>query len=149
MQEEIESLRKNGTWDLVKLPKGKKVVRCKWLFKRKEGISGVEAARQKAILVAKGYSQIPGVDFTNVFSPIVKHNSIRALLGIVAIHDLELEQLDMKTAFLHGELQEDIYMHKPEGFVVSGKENCVCLLKKSLYGLKQSPWSGIRNLILL
>ncbi|KAG8489067.1 hypothetical protein CXB51_017037 [Gossypium anomalum] len=91
MQEEMESLHKNRTWDLVKLPKGKKVVRCKWVFKKKEGTPGVEEPRYKARLVAKGYSQIPGVDFTDVFSPVVKHSSIRALLGIVAMHDLELE----------------------------------------------------------
>ncbi|KAG8472010.1 hypothetical protein CXB51_036502 [Gossypium anomalum] len=139
MQEEMESLHKSKTWDLVKLPKGKKTVRCKWAFKKKEGTSGVEEPRYKARLVAKGYSQVPGVDFTYVFSPIVKHSSIRALLGIVAMHDLELEQLDVKTAFLHGELEEDIYMQQPEGFTISEKEDYVCLLKKSLYGLKQSP----------
>ncbi|KAG8478589.1 hypothetical protein CXB51_028432 [Gossypium anomalum] len=110
MQEEMESLYKNRTWDLVKLPKGKKVVRCKWVFKKKERTPGVEEPRYKARLVAKGYSQIPRVDFTDMFSPVVKHSSIRALLGIVAMHDLELEQLDVKTAFLHGELEDDIYM---------------------------------------
>ncbi|KAG8490786.1 hypothetical protein CXB51_014006 [Gossypium anomalum] len=114
MQEEMESLHKNKTWDLVKLPKGKKTVRCKWVFKKKEGTPGVEEPKYKARLVAKGYSQVPGVDFTDVFSPVVKHSSIRALLGIVAMHDLELEQLDVKTAFLHGELEEDIYMQQPE-----------------------------------
>ncbi|KAG8473296.1 hypothetical protein CXB51_035427 [Gossypium anomalum] len=139
MQEEMESLHKNKTWDLVKLPKGKKTVRCKWVFKKKEGTPGVEEPKYKARLVAKGYSQVPGVDFTDVFSPVVKHSSIRALLGIVAMHDLELEQLDVKTTFLHGELEEDIYMQQPEGFTVSEKEDYVCLLKKSLYGLKQSP----------
>ncbi|KAG8498600.1 hypothetical protein CXB51_004852 [Gossypium anomalum] len=123
MQEEMESLYKNRTWDLVKLPKGKKVVPCKWVFKKKEGTPGVEEPRYKARLVAKGYSQIPGVDFTDVFSPVVKHSSIRALLGIVAMHDLELEQLDVKTVFLHGELEEDIYMQQPEGFIVSEKED--------------------------
>ncbi|KAG8501913.1 hypothetical protein CXB51_004578 [Gossypium anomalum] len=97
MQEEMESLHKNKTWDLVKLPKGKKTVRCKWVFKKKEGTPGVEEPKYKARLVAKGYSQVPGVDFTDVFSPVVKHSSIRALLGIVAMHDLELEQLDVKT----------------------------------------------------
>ncbi|KAG8482597.1 hypothetical protein CXB51_024457 [Gossypium anomalum] len=139
MQEEMESLHKNRTWDLVKLPKGKKVVHCKWVFKKKEGTPGVEEPRYKARLITKGYSQIPGVDFTDVFSLVVKHSSIRALLGIVAMHDLELEQLDVKTAFLHGELEEDIYMQQPEGFIVSEKEDYVCLLRKSLYGLKQSP----------
>ncbi|KAG8480197.1 hypothetical protein CXB51_024909 [Gossypium anomalum] len=135
----MESLHKNKTWALVKLPKVKKTVRCKWVFKKKEGTLGVEEPKYKARLVAKGYSQVPGVDFTDVFSPVVKHSSIRALLGIVAIHDLELEQLDVKTAFLHGELEENIYMQQPEGFTVSEKEDYVCLLKKSLYGLKQSP----------
>ncbi|KAG8490261.1 hypothetical protein CXB51_016079 [Gossypium anomalum] len=98
MQEEMESLYKNKTWDLVKLPKGKKTIRCKWVFKKKEGTLGVEEPRYKARLVAKGCSQVLGVDFTDVFSPVVKHSSIRALLGIVAIHDLELEQLDVKTS---------------------------------------------------
>ena len=80
------------------------------MFKKKEGTLGVENARFKERLVAKGYSQISGVDFTDVFSPGVKHSSIRALLGIVAFHDYELERLDVKTAFLHGELENDIYM---------------------------------------
>ncbi|KAG8491535.1 hypothetical protein CXB51_014880 [Gossypium anomalum] len=139
MKEEIESLHKNRTWDLVKLPKSKKVVRCKWVFKKKEGTLGVEEPRYKARFVTKGYSQIPGVDFTDVFSPVVKYSSIRALLGIVARHNLELKQLDVKTVFFHGELEEDIYMQQPEGFTVSEKEDYVCLLKKSLCGLKQSP----------
>ena len=136
MQEEMESFHKNGTWDMVRLPKEKKVIRCKWVFKKKEGTPGVENARYKVRLVAKGYNQILGVDFIDVFSPVVKHSSIRALLGIVAFHDYELEQLDVKTAFLHRELEEDIYMHHPEGFIVLGKEDYVCLLKRSLYGLK-------------
>ena len=110
MHEEIESLHKNGTWVLVKLPKGQKAVRCKWVFKRKESIPGIDDARYKARLVAKGYSQIPGVDYTDVFSPIVKHSSIRALLGIVARHDFKLEQMDVKTTFLHEELEADIYI---------------------------------------
>ena len=74
-----------------------------------------------------------------MFSPVVKYSSIRTFFSIVAMHDLELEQLDVKTAFLHGELEEKIYMDQPEGFIVPGKENFVCKLKKSLYGLKQSP----------
>ena len=139
MQEEMQSLEKNGTWDVVPLPKQKKVVRCKWIFKRKKGLSPNEPPRFKARLVAKGFSQIPGIDYNDVFSLVVKHSSIRAFFGIVAMHDLELEQLDVKTAFLHGELEEEIYMDQPEGFVVNGKEDLVCKLKRSLYGLKQSP----------
>ncbi|KAG8472437.1 hypothetical protein CXB51_035357 [Gossypium anomalum] len=128
MQEEMESLHKNKTWDLVKLPKGKKTVRCKWVFKKKEGTPGVEEPKYKARLVAKGYSQVPGVDFTDVFSPVVKHSSIRALLGIVAMHDLELEQLDVKTAFLHGELEEDA---TTRGFY-SLRKRGLCLLAEKV-----------------
>ena len=101
----MESLHKNERWDMVRLPKGKKSIRCKWVFKKKEGTVGFENAKYKARLVAKHYSQIPGVDFTDIFSPMVKHSSIRALLGIVAFQDYELEQLDVKNAFLHGELE--------------------------------------------
>jgi hypothetical protein len=139
MQDEIESLEKNGTWDLVKLLKNKKPVRCKWIFKRKEDISPSEPTRYKTRLVAKGYSQIPGIDYNDIFSPVVKHSSIRTLFSIITMHDYELEQLVVKTAFLHRELEEDIYMNQLEGFVIPGKESLVCRLKKSLYGLKQSP----------
>ena len=90
MHEEMEFPHKNGTWDLVKLPEEKKVVRCKWVFKRKEGILGVEEARYKASLVVKGYSQIQGIDFTNEFSLVVNHSSIRTLFNIMAIHILSL-----------------------------------------------------------
>jgi len=133
MHDEMESLEKNGTWDLVRLPREKKPIRCKWVFKRKEGVSPNDEARYKARLVAKGYSQISGIDYNEVFSPVVKHSSIRTLLSIVAMHDFELEQLDVKTVFLHGELEEDIYMEQPEGFVIPGKEKLVCKLKKSLW----------------
>ena len=102
--------QKNGTWDVVRLPKQKKAVRCKWIFKRKEGLSSSEPPRFKARLVAKGFSQIPSVDYNDVFSPVVKHSSIRIFFGIVAMRDLELEQLDVKTVFVHGELEEEIYM---------------------------------------
>ena len=81
----------HGTWDIVRLPKRKKSIRCKWVFKKKEGTTGVENARYKARLVAKGYSHISGVDFTYVLCPVVKHSSIRALLGIVAFHDYEFD----------------------------------------------------------
>jgi hypothetical protein len=139
MQEYMQSLEKNGTWDVVRMPKHKKAVRCKWIFKIKEGVSPKEPSRFKARLVVKGFSQIPGIDYNDFFSPVVNHSSIRAFFGIVAMRDLELEQLDVKTAFLHGELEEEIYMDQPEGFIVLGKEDLVCKLKRSLYGLKQSP----------
>ena len=89
--------------------------------------------------MAKGYSQKEGIDFSKVFSPVVRHTSIRVLLSIVAAQDLELEQMDVKTAFLHGHLEERIYMEQPPDFRDPGSEEKVCLLQKSLYGLKQSP----------
>ena len=138
MQEEMQSLEKNGTWDVVRLSKHKKVVCCKWVFKRKEGLSPSEPPRFKARLVAKGFSQIPSVDYNDVFSPVVKHSSIRTFFGIVAMRDLELEQLDVKIAFLHEELEEEIYMDQPEGFIVPSKDDHVCKLKRSLYVLKVS-----------
>jgi hypothetical protein len=136
MQEEMQLLEKNGTWDVVRLPKHKKDVRYKWISKRNKGLSPKELARFKVRLVAKGFIQIPGIDYNDVFSPVVKHSSIRAFFGIVAICDLEIGLLDVKTESLHGELEEEIYMDQPEGFIVPGKEDLVCKLKRSLYGLK-------------
>ena len=138
MHEEMQSLEKDSTWE-VSLPEKKKTIRCKWIFKIKEGLTPSKPPKFKARLVAKGYSQIPGVDYNDVFSPVVKHSSICTFFSIVASHDLQLEQLDVKTVFLHGELEEDIYMDQPEGFIVPSKEKFVCKLKRSLYGLKQSP----------
>uniref|UniRef100_A0A2N9J0X3 CCHC-type domain-containing protein n=1 Tax=Fagus sylvatica TaxID=28930 RepID=A0A2N9J0X3_FAGSY len=99
MVEENESLSKNKTWELTELPKGKKPIGCKWVFKKKEAVSEKEGERFKARLVAKGYSQRHGIDYDEVFSPVVRHTSIRAVLALVADQDLELEQLDVKTAF--------------------------------------------------
>ena len=138
MHEEIESLHKNDTWELVRLPKGQRAVRCKLVYKKKEG-NPVKNTRFKARLVAKGYTQKWSVYLNEVFSPFVRYTFIRVLLVLVALQDLELEQLDVKTAFLHGELEEQIYMQQPEGFTLPGKEEYVFHLKKSLYGLKQSP----------
>lgn len=90
-------------------------------------------------MVAKGFTQREGIDYTEIFSPVVKHTSIRMLLSLVVHFDLELDQLDVKTAFLHGKLLETIYMKQPKGYEEKGREDLVCLLDKSLYGLKQSP----------
>ncbi|KAH9769620.1 hypothetical protein KPL71_012083 [Citrus sinensis] len=139
MNEEIISLKKNNTWILVKKPQDKKLVGCKWIYKIKEGTAVGELPKHKARLVAKGFTQKHGVDFNEVFSPVVKYSSIRVLLAITAFNDLELDQMNVKTAFLHGSLEEEILMEQLEGFVEEGTEDMVCLLKKSLYGLKQSP----------
>lgn len=137
MQEEMDSLKKNETYDLVKPPKGKKVLKNRWLFKNKKVDN--KLVKRKARLVVKGCHQKKGIDFDEIFAPVVKMTSIRMILGLAACLNLELEQLDVKTAFLHGDLHEEIYMEQPEGFEVKGKENFVCKLKKSLYGLKQAP----------
>ncbi|WVZ01479.1 hypothetical protein V8G54_027548 [Vigna mungo] len=142
MEEELEALKKNNTWRLVDLPKGKKVIGSKWIFKKKEATPGGEKARYKARLVAKGFTQIEGVDYHEIFAPVVKHCSVRVLMAIVAHCNLHLEQLDVRTAFLHGDLEETIYMKQPDGFAVDDR---VCLLQKSLYGLKQSPRQWYRK----
>ena len=134
----MDSLNKNHTWTLAKLPPGKKAIGCKWVYTTKVGSQGEADIRYKARLVAKGYAQREGIDYDEVFSPVVKHPSIRILLALVTQFGLILEQLDVKTAFLHGELEEDIYMVQPQGYEVAGKESLVCKLDRSLYGLKQS-----------
>ena len=139
MDEEMQSLQKNQTWKLASLPNGKKAIGCKWVYAMKDGFPDKNNVRYKARLVAKGYAQTEGVDYNEVFSPVVKHSSIRILLALVAQLDLELVQMDVKTAFLHGDLEEEIYMNQPDGFKVAGKEKMVCKLEKLLYGLKQSP----------
>ncbi|KAM2897932.1 hypothetical protein COP2_007520 [Malus domestica] len=139
MDDEMLSLKKNKTWDLVELPKGRKAIGCKWVYAKKDGINNASPVRFKARLVAKGYAQKEGIDYNEIFSPVVKNSSIRILLALVVQFDLELVQMDVKTAFLHGNLSEEIYISQPEGYEEKGKENLVCKLNKSLYGLKQSP----------
>ena len=134
----MASLHKNEAWDLVELPTGRKPIGRKWVFKKKMNVEG-KVEKYKAQLVAKGYSQVPGIDFGDIFSPVAKVTSIRLLLSVAAAFDFEIEQMDVKTSFLHEDLEEEIYMKQPEGFMVKGKKELVCRLKKSLYGLKQSP----------
>ena len=138
MDEEMQSLVKNHTWNLARLQKGKKEIGCKWVYAQKEGFPSKNDVRYKARLVAKGYAQMEGIDYNEVFSPVVKHSSIRILLALVAQFNMELVQMDVKTTFLHGDLEEEIYITQPDGFKVAGKENWVCKLNKLLYGLKQS-----------
>ena len=113
--EEMESLNKNKTWEYSELPKGKKLIGCKWVFRKKEAVSEKEEERFKARLVAKGYSQRHGIDYDEVFLVVVRHTSIRVVLALVAHQNLELEQLDVKTAFLHGNLEEEIFMEQTRG----------------------------------
>ena len=138
MHEEMEALHRNKTWELFVLPRGRKAIGNKWVYKiKRDGNDQVE--RYRARLVVKGYAQKEGIDFNEIFSPVVRLTTIRVVLAMCAAFDLHLEQLDVKTAFLHGELEEEIYMLQPVGFEEKGKEDLVCRLTKSLYGLKQAP----------
>eukprot|EP00253_Pinus_taeda_P009330 PITA_09330 len=137
MNEEYRSLLANNTWDLVPLPKGRKLVRCKWVYRTKYGPDG-KVNKHKAQLVAKGFSQVEGIDYTETFSPVAKMNSVRLVLSLAASFKWEVHQMDVKSAFLHGDLHEEIYMEQPIGFIQT-ESSLVCHLKKSLYGLKQAP----------
>ena len=138
IKSEIDSLSQNKTWILVDLPPGAKPIGCKWIFKKKLKTDGT-IDKYKARLVAKGFTQKHNLDYFDTFAPVTRISSIRVLIALAAIHKLFIHQMDVKTAFLNGELEEEIYMVQPEGCVVSGQENKVCKLIKSLYGLKQAP----------
>src|SRR5271154_7031662 len=133
MDAEIKSILRNNTWKLVARPPGKKVIGSRWTYKLKHG--GLHKAR----FVAKGYLQRPGFDFDETFAPVARFATIRTLLAIAAGLGLRLHHMDVKTAFLYGDLDEEIYVEQPEGYVVPGQEDLVLLLTKSLYGLKQAP----------
>lgn len=139
MNEEMKSFQKNKTWDLTKLLEGKRVAGCKKDFKKKTGLSSTEVIMYKIRLVAKGYSQKESVDCNGIFSLVARHTSIHVSLALVVTLEIKLEQLDMKTKFLHGKLEKDILMKQLEGFEVLRKEDSICRLKRSLYELKQSP----------
>ena len=135
---EYLSLIENDTWDLVDLPEGRKPVECKWIFKIKRGSDG-SIKRYKARLVAKGFSEKHGTDNDETLAPVVRYSSIRTLIAYAVQNNMKIDQMDVVTAFLNGKLEEDIYMTQPEGYVKPGEEKKVCKLKRSLYGLKQSP----------
>jgi transposase InsO family protein len=135
-EDEYRSLLENDTWELVDATPGIKPIPVKWVFKIKRDAAG-KIERYKARLVVKGFMQREGIDFEEVFAPVSKHTTLRALLAIAAEQDLELHQLDIKTAFLNGELEEQVYMKQPPGYEDgTGK---ICHLKKTLYGLRQAP----------
>ena len=140
--EELEAHRRNGTWQIVQLPPGKKVVGSKWVLRVKRNSDG-SVERFKARLVAKGYSQRPGFDFTETFAPTVRYSAVRTILALAALEDMEIHSLDISNAYLNGVLEEEVYMQLPEGFEDIGRPGDVLLLKKATYGLKQAGrvWS--------
>ncbi|GJZ18002.1 retrotransposon protein, putative, ty1-copia subclass [Tanacetum coccineum] len=140
MNAEIQSMMDNMVWVLVDLPPGCKTVGSKWIFKKKTDMDGI-VHTYKARLVAKGYTQLYGVDYEETFSPVADIRAIRILISIAAYYDYEIWQMDVKTAFLNGYLDEDIYMVQPEGFVDPNHPRKVCKLQRSIYGLKQASRS--------
>jgi hypothetical protein len=138
MEDEYASLVHNNTWTLTELPKGSKVIDTRWVFTIKRNADG-SIDRYKARLVAKGFTQKYGEDYFETFAPVLKMSTLRMLIAVAVMFNWKLKQFDIKTAFLNGDLVEVIYIRQPDGFVVPGQSHLVCLLGKSLYGLKQSP----------
>jgi hypothetical protein len=138
MVEEYQSIMKNDVWEVVPRPEGKFVVTSKWLFKIKHATDG-SMEKYKARFVACGFSQEEGIDYDETFAPVARYTSIRTIISLASVLGWKLHQMDVKTAFLNGQVEEEVYIEQPKGFVVHRKESHVCKLKKALYGLKQAP----------
>jgi hypothetical protein len=135
MDEEFSALQRQHTWSLVPLPPGKNIVGCKWVFKLKKNSDGT-IFRYKARLVAKGFHQQYGIDFAETFSLVVKPPTVRLILALAVKYSWPLRQLDVRNAFLHGILKEEVYMQQPTGYIDTHHPHHVCKLQKSIYGLK-------------
>ena len=139
MKEEMDSLSQMNTWTLVPpSTEDHNIVDCKWIFKRKYNENG-QIDRYKARVVARGFSQRYGIDYEDTFAPVVRLNTLRAMIALAVHKNMQIHQMDVKTAFLNGELKETVYMKQPPGMEEEGKENWVCKVNRSIYGLKQSP----------
>lgn len=150
MAEEFSALQRHGTWTLTLPPPHANIVGCKWVFRIKRKPDGT-IEQYKARLVAKGFHQHPGVDFHETFSLVVKPVTIRTVLTLVLSAGWPLKQLDISNAYLHGDVKVPIYMSQPLGFVDKTRPSHVCLLRKSLYGLRQAPreWYNVLSSALL
>ena len=139
IESELDSLKRTGTWTLTPLGAGRQAIGSRWVLKIKRKADGT-VDKYKARLVAKGYAQKAGVDYDETFAPVAKFTSIRMLLALAAHHDFDIHHMDVKTAFLNGDLEEVIYMQQPEGYSTAarGEQRLVCKLQKALYGLKQA-----------
>ena len=138
MDSEIEAIERNNTWELIDMPSGGKVIGVKWIYKTKLNEKG-EVDKYKARLVAKGYSQQYGVDYAEVFAPVARLDTVRVILSLAAQYNWTVYQLDVKSAFFHGDLNEEVFVAQPLGYEQKGQEHKVYKLKKALYGLKQAP----------
>ncbi|GKA69040.1 retrovirus-related pol polyprotein from transposon TNT 1-94 [Tanacetum coccineum] len=137
MQEELNQFIANDIWDLVPLPKNQSIIGTKWVYRNKLDENG-SVSRNKVRLVAQGYNQQEGIDYDETYSPVAILESIRILLAIACVHDFKLYQMDMKSAFLNGFINEEVYVDQPLGFINFEKPNYVYKLKKALYSLKQA-----------
>ena len=138
LDEEKKAIKKNDTWELASLPKGHKAVDVKWVYKAKKNAKG-EVERHKARLVAKGYSQRACIDYDEVFALVAWLETVRLIISFLAQNNWRIHQMDVKSAFLNGVLEEEVCIKQPQGYEVQGKEDKVLKLKKTLYGLKQAP----------
>jgi hypothetical protein len=138
MKQEYQAIMDNKTWVLTELPPGANLLETKWIYKAKKGASG-KVEKLKARLVVKGYMQIAGEDYDETFAPVVRWCTIHVIVAIAKQKSWKIYHMDVKAAFLNGDLKETVYIAQPEGFIITGKEHLVCLLQKALYGLKQSP----------
>jgi hypothetical protein len=138
-----KSIIKNDVWEIVPRPKSKDVVSSKWLFKIKH-VSDGSIEKYKARFVAHGFSHKQGIDYKETFTPVARYTSIRTIIALAAKMKWKLHQMDVKTTFLNGVIEEEVYIEQPQGFEVEDRKSHACRLKKALYGLKQSPraWYG-------
>jgi hypothetical protein len=138
MDEELDQIEKNDTWELVPRPKDTNVINTKWVYKNKLNEHG-QVTRNKAILVCKGYAQDEGIEFEETFSPVSRMEAIRLLSTYACSKNIKVYQMDVKSYFLNGEIEEEVYIEQPKGFKLSENIDYVYKLKKALYGLKQAP----------
>ncbi|WVZ19823.1 hypothetical protein V8G54_007145 [Vigna mungo] len=150
MLEELRAIKKNRTWEMAELPQNKRVIEVKWVFKTKYKLDG-SIAKLKARLVAKGFLQKPGINFIDVFAPVARLKTVRLVVVMANLKGWQIHQMDVKSAFLNGPLEEEVYVKQPPGFVKKGEEQKVYRLHKALYGLRQEPqaWNNHINALLL
>lgn len=146
MQAEMDAIERNKTWVLTDLPPGRKTISLKWVYKLKKNTDG-EIVKYKTRIIARGFVQKKGIDFEEVFAPVLRLETVRLLLGLAAKGRWEVHHMDVKSAFLNGELLEEVYVSQPDGFVKENQKHKVYMLLKALYGLRQAPRAWYARLI--